>query len=381
MRLFALRLLAVLAAFSLIGCFGQSADGQAWRAHLQRGIELRGDTSMEAAERFALAEQEYRTALAKLEHTLGEEPVAVDDVRELFNELESLLRTVSKHEELPEVITKRLNLFEDLLGPDNMLVATSSFNLASTYEKLGQVQQAAEAYERARQTYARLGRTRSVAAMERRIRALTGRAPAPMETATAASRRPRGEATAAGTEQTAEARLPTTAYDRLAPPLAIVRKAIDYGRTATAGTTEFGSVDFGLNRVAIDEAAYVRLLTPFVNVATVARQKGRKGGTLPDQEVDRARRRPLEIHLMLDVAPAAVEESISAHLRAAGTPLDLSNQRMEASFCDDSSGRCQRAIAYRVLPRQLGRARSFQLVFASPSLGRETVDVDLNQMW
>ena len=54
---------------------GKESDGVTWQKHMERGIALRSDVSIDANSRFAQAETEYRTALSKLDKIAGKKPV------------------------------------------------------------------------------------------------------------------------------------------------------------------------------------------------------------------------------------------------------------------------------------------------------------------
>ena len=148
---------------------GKEYDGVTWQKHMERGIALRRNASIDANSRFAQAETEYRTALSKLEKTAGKQPLKTGEVRKLFNELESLLRTRSKNDELVLVIKKRLAVLTKITGKENMLIATTHFNLASALEKNGKVKEALAEYKMAKKTYESISRHASARSMEKRI--------------------------------------------------------------------------------------------------------------------------------------------------------------------------------------------------------------------
>jgi hypothetical protein len=212
--------------------------------------------------------------------------------------------------------------------------------------------------------YARIGRQDSAEAMAGRIRDLGGKVtPVDSSTKSTVSR-------------------PPSDYDRLSLTRDVVERAVAFGRTAEVETTEFGSVDFGVNRFDLAQKdCHVRLVTPFLHVARTARYHERKSEALPQDELRRAAERPLEIHVTLNVAPEQLDEEVSTHLVGPRRSVDLSGEKMEASSCDDGAGRCVRTIAYRVYAHQLGDTRAFDIVLRSPSLGTETVHVDLANLW
>jgi hypothetical protein len=371
-------IIALMVVFAF-GCRMQESNATTWQKHMERGIALRSDASIDANSRFDQAETEYRTALSKLEKILGKEPVKTDEVRKLFNELESLLRTRSKNDELIEVIRKRLAILKKIIGKDNMLIATTHFNLAWALEKNGDVKGALSEYKMAKKTYETIGRHSSAKSMEDRIASL-----ADGRRKTTSSPEPEMEShKPIADNERKKATLPHDMdYNRLAIPPDIVNKAIIYGKTADYRIAEFGSVDFGLNNFDLKkDKCSIRLITPFLRIAGMSRYYSSKKQPFVQEEVENTLLHPLEIKLILDVAKADVKEEVTMILKGNGLTVDLSGNQMEASHCDDNTGRCVRAISYPVFEEKTKKLKRMDIEIESKSIGREIIQVDMKKIW
>jgi len=371
-------IVAVMVVF-VCSCQMQESDGVTWQKHMERGIALRSDASIDANSRFDQAETEYRIALSKLEKMVGKKPVKTGEVRKLFNELESLLRTRSKNDELIPVIKKRLAILTKITGKENMLIATTHFNLASALEKNGQAKAALAEYKMAKKTYESIGRHASAKSMEKRIARL---ADGQRET-TSTPKPEMGKYKPVTDSGGKEATLPHgMQYNRLSIPPDVVKKAITFGKTADYRIAEFGSVDFGLNNFDLKkENCRIRLVTPFLRVAGMSKYYSGKKQPFVQEDVDKTLLHPLEIKLILDVAKADVKEDFTVILKGNGLTVDLSGNKMEASYCDDKTGRCARAIAYPVFEEKIKKLKRLDIVIESKSFGKEIVSVDMKQIW
>jgi len=371
-------IVAVMVVFAC-SCQMQESDDLTWQKHMERGIALRSDVSIDANSRFDQAETEYRTALSKLEKMAGKKPVKTGEVRKLFNELESLLRTRSKNDELILVIKKRLAILTKITGKENMLIATTHFNLASALEKNGKAKAALAEYKMAKKTFESINRHASAKSMEKRIARL---ADGQRET-TSTPKLEMGRHEPIADSESKEATLPHgVEYNRLSIPPDVVKKAIAFGKTADYRIAEFGSVDFGLNNFDLRKKnCSIRLVTPFLRVAAMSKYYSSKRQPFVQEEVDKTLLHPLEIKLILDVAKADVKEEVTMILKGNGLTVDLSGNQMEASYCDDKTGRCARAISYPVFEEKIKKLKRLDIVIESKSIGKEILSVDMNKIW
>jgi len=358
---------------------GKESDGVTWQKHMERGIALRSDVSIDTNSRFAQAETEYRTALSKLEKMAGKKPVKTGKVRKLFIELESLLRTRSKNDELILVIKKRLAILTKIIGKENMLIATTHFNLASALEKNGKIKAALAEYKMAKKTYESISRHASAKSMEKRIARLVD---GQRET-TSTPKPEMGRYGPIADSESKEAMLPHgMEYNRLSIPPDVVKKAITFGEIADYRIAEFGSVDFGLNNFDLKkEKCSIRLVTPFLRMAGMSKYYSDKKQTFVQEEIDKTLLHPLEIKLILDVAKADVKEQFTMILKGNGLIVDLSGNLMEASYCDDKTGRCVRAISYPVFEEKIKKLKRLDIVIESKSMGKEILNVDMKKIW
>lgn len=363
----------------IVHCDGNQSDGLTWQKHMERGIALRSDVSIDANSRFDQAETEYRTALSILEKMAGKKSVKTGEVRKLFNELESLLRTRSKNDELILVIKKRLAILTKITGKENMLIATTHFNLASALEKSGKAKAALAEYRMAKKIFESINRHASAKSMEKRIARL---ADGQRET-TSTPKREIGRHEPIAHSESKEATLPYgVEYNRLSIPPNIVKKAIAFGKTADYRIAEFGSVDFGLNNFDLrKENCSIRLVTPFLRVAAMSKYYFSKRQPFVQEEVDKTLLHPLEIKLILDVAKADVKDEFTMILKGNGLTVDLSSNHMEGSYCDDKTGRCARAISYPVFEEKIKKLKRLDIVIESKSFGKEMFSVDMNKIW
>jgi len=60
--------------------------------------------------------------------------------------------------------------------------------------------------------------------------------------------------------------------------------------------------------------------------------------------------------------------------------IDLTNNKMEASFCDEAAGECVRAITYIVLAKRMAGKTTFTLVLQSASLGEKRLEIKVNEL-
>jgi hypothetical protein len=150
------------------GVKGKYAD-LSWKETLDKGKEIRGDTSMPSKERFVAAEEAYRIALKKLQNALGKETVKTSDMRELFNELESVLWTQGKETEVEQVLKTKISFYTKHLGKDSMLTGSAHQALGYIYKKSGRNKMAVKEYGEAMRVYKVNKRTSSVTKMQTRI--------------------------------------------------------------------------------------------------------------------------------------------------------------------------------------------------------------------
>lgn len=165
----ALRLSFWIVGFMLLlptGCSkGKYAD-LSWKETLDKGKEIRNETSMPSKERFEAAEEAYRIALKKLQNALGKEIVKTNDMRELFNELESVLRTQVKEADVEQILKTKISLYTKYLGKDRILTGAAHEALGNMYKKSGRKQMALEEYREAMRIYKANNRTSSATKMQ-----------------------------------------------------------------------------------------------------------------------------------------------------------------------------------------------------------------------
>ncbi len=359
-------------AFLLIfamALFQACATGTSWQEDLQQGMRIRGDTTVPAEQRFNAAKEQYGSALRKLKTALPNGNIEMKEIRELFNEYESLLRTILEYDELVRVIEDRVAIFQQHAGPNTMLTCTAHFNLGAAYETIGRTENAVEQFAKAREIYQTLGKTASADKMTERIRALQGKTEEPAVVPNAPEPSP------------ASVALPTTNYDRFSLPPDIVTHAVAYGERARYRNDEFGSPDFGINRFSLgQETGYVTVKTPFLQVALRANSCARKKIPCSPEEVERALKSPVEIKVILLPSPEQVNEDVACMLEAGDLKMDLSNNKMEASYCDETAGECVRAIAYAVPTNRMAEINAFTLVLQSAFLGEKRVEISVSEL-
>jgi tetratricopeptide (TPR) repeat protein len=151
---------------------GSKNEDLSWKEALDQGKRLRSDESTPAEVRFAAAEEAYRIAMEKLQDMLGKKAVSTHDMRELFNELESVLRTQGKEVEVEQVLKTKISLYTKHLGREKMLTGAAHEALANIYKKTGRNQLAVEEYGKAMRVYKANNRAGSVAKMKARINKL-----------------------------------------------------------------------------------------------------------------------------------------------------------------------------------------------------------------
>ncbi len=169
-RLPVLRLSPWIAALVLLivtGCGSKSKyAGLSWKETLEEGKKIRSDESTPSKERFAAAEEAYRIALEKLQDAFDKETIKTSDMRELFNELESVLRTQGEKTEVEQVIKTKISLYTKYLGKDRVLTGAAHEALGHLYKKSGRKQMALVEYEEAMRIYKVNNRSSSAAKMK-----------------------------------------------------------------------------------------------------------------------------------------------------------------------------------------------------------------------
>jgi len=356
----------------------QACSGTSWQEDLQQGKRIRGDSAVPAEQRFAEAKELYSRALRKLKSVLPDSNIELKEIRELFNEYESLLRTIREYDELVEVIEDRVAIFQEYAGANTMLTCTAHFNLGAAYEKVGRTENAIEQFTKARVIYQSLGRTVSADKMMDRIRTLRGKTEV---TSTQHMAEERAVIPKASESSPVTVALPTTGYNRFALPPDIVALAVAYGKSASYDLDEFGSPDFGINKLSLgQEVGYVTVKTPFLQVALQAYSCARNKKHCSPEEVQQALQRPVEIKVVLFPSPELVKEEIACIVEADELKIDLTNNKMEASFCDEAAGECVRAITYIVLAKRMAGKTTFTLVLQSASLGEKRLEIKVNEL-
>ncbi|TET39244.1 MAG: tetratricopeptide repeat protein [Planctomycetota bacterium] len=162
--------IAIMVLLVATGCEskGKYAD-LSWKETMEEGKRLRNDESKPSAERFTAAEEAYWIALEKLQDAPAREAISTRDVRDLLNELETVLRTQGKKVEVEKVLETRISLFTKHLGRDKMLTGAAHEALGHMYKKTGRNQKAIEEYVEAMRVYGVNNRASSVAKMKARI--------------------------------------------------------------------------------------------------------------------------------------------------------------------------------------------------------------------
>ena len=173
MRLQVLRLSPWIAAFVLLLVTGCSSKGKyadlSWKETMETGKKLRSDESAPSEKRFADAEEAYRIALEKLQDAFDSETISTNDMRELFNELESVLRTQGKTAEVEQVYKTKISIYTKYLGKDKILTGAAHEALGNMYMKSGNNRMAIEEFTEAMRVYKANDRSSSVTKMKMRI--------------------------------------------------------------------------------------------------------------------------------------------------------------------------------------------------------------------
>jgi len=374
-----LRLFVIITSLRLIaaGAFhGHGFANTSWQAHLQKGRELREDTSLGAKERFAKAEAEYRIALKKLLQTLPGMQVKTREIRDLFNELESIIRTQAKYEALIPVIKQKIAIFTEYKGQNNILTCTAHFNLAGVYEKLERYSEAANEFGKAREIYEALGNTKAAQKMTHRISALKDIKRAHSDTSEKPDEKP-----LQAPPSKADA-LPTGDYNRFTLPPDIIKHAVEFGKHAEYELDEFGSLDFGINKFSLGKkTGYVKIITPFVQLASMSKYYAKKNEVYSPEEIGQTLKRPFEVKVVLFLSGQTVDEEVTCLIKAKGLSLDLSDNKMSAHFCDKDKDECVKAVSYAVFNEKLKHAKHFTLILQTPSIGEHQVNVDAQKIW
>lgn len=167
-------LLAIYLPLLLALLFGCGGSNETWLELLEHGKQLRGEQSVTEEERFSRAESLYLEALVKLEKALGNEPVRTADMRELFNEIESLFFTRGKQAELEPLFRKKIELYSKYLGEDQTLTGAAHEGLGHLYKRLDRKGEAEEQYRVAMTVYAKRGRSEGEQRMRDQILAIGG---------------------------------------------------------------------------------------------------------------------------------------------------------------------------------------------------------------
>ena len=172
-RLQVLRLSPWIAAFVLLLVTGCESKGKyadlTWKETMEAGRKIRSDESTPSKERFAAAEEAYGIALKKLQDAFDRETINTSDMRELFNELESVLRTQGKKTEVEQVFKTKISLYTKYLGKDKVLTGAAHEALGNMYMKSGREQMAVEEFGEAMRVYKVNNRSSSVEKMKTRI--------------------------------------------------------------------------------------------------------------------------------------------------------------------------------------------------------------------
>lgn len=143
-----------------------------WLELMERGKEIRSDTTLPDQERFALAERQYLKALNKMERALGRSPINTKDMRQLFDEIESIFRTQGKYAELEPYLKRKIEVYIKYLGENAMLTGSAHEGLGNLYKQLNRNREAAGEYQQAMKVYQVNGRKQAVQKMESRIQIL-----------------------------------------------------------------------------------------------------------------------------------------------------------------------------------------------------------------
>ena len=140
-----------LSLFFITGCGKYS--GLSWKECFEKGKIIQSDTSIPKEKRFAGAEEAYLAALKKLEKALGKEQVQTKDMRELFNEIEILLRNQTKYTEIEPILKKKIELYEKYLGGNKILTGAAHESLGNLYKQLKRNKEAVFEYRMAMKIY------------------------------------------------------------------------------------------------------------------------------------------------------------------------------------------------------------------------------------
>jgi len=161
----------LLALTTGCGSGGKYAD-LSWEETLETGKKFRNDESKPQDERFAAAEEAYQIALCKMTDALDGEQIQVGDMNELFNELDSLLRTMGEKDKLEKFLNTKVSIYARQFGRDNLMTGAAHESLGNLHMKDGRNKKAIGEFAEAMLIYKLRDRTSSADRMKERIEKL-----------------------------------------------------------------------------------------------------------------------------------------------------------------------------------------------------------------
>ncbi len=173
----------------------------------------------------------------------------------------------------------------------------------------------------------------------------------------------------------------TQKYDPFELSSQRVQDAITFGKNADYRIDAFGNYDLGLNKFALNGGiGYVVIPTPFVEIATMARKLKNLQEDFNYLYAKKLTNYPPQIRVLLYVNENYSRTRVDCVLLAQEELFVLSDDVLESTICDPSTGKCVRSLIYFIPVDRIRNETQFTLVLKNLAFGQKNIRVDLTQI-
>lgn len=160
-----------------------------------------------------------------------------------------------------------------------------------------------------------------------------------------------------------------------------IEEAIQYGKNADYELNDFGGYDLGLNKYSLgDETGYLDIVTPFARIAAISLKMEKSGQSLSLEEARDQLKRPVELRVFLNVSKDKLEEPVACVVASSRGSIDISDNVMEFSMCDDDTGDCVRSLVYLLPTQEIIGERSFRIILRGETLAERNIEIETHHI-
>ena len=171
------------------------------------------------------------------------------------------------------------------------------------------------------------------------------------------------------------------AFDRFPLTPDQIREAIRLGRTSDLKFNEFGDYDIGLNRFNFGEGiGYAVILTPFVEIATVAGLKKISQDDFNYRDADKLINYPPQVRVYLYTNKQSLKSKVDCLVITARETVVLRSNIKESTVCDEATNKCVRKLVFDLPINRMQNVSEFTLLVINTEFAQRKIKINLKEI-